>query len=152
MVRFTEADLAKTAAGRRALERDKKIQQAGFKKMAAAVDREVVDRIVRAGNGEIEAILELQLLEAGLSRTPQFQYRAIPSRKFRLDVAFPPTNGYVRAIGFEVQGMVHRIKAQFKRDAERHNLLTRWGWTMYYVTGDMVRSGDALKLVKEIIT
>lgn len=104
-------------------------------------------RIAAAANGQIEAMFELQLLDAGqLGEAPVFQAPAIKGRKFKLDVAFVR-----RKIGFEVQGHVHRIKEQFLRDMKRHNMLTLDGWTMYYVSGDMVRDGSGLQLVKEVV-
>lgn len=120
-------------------------------KLCEAIDKAVVDRYLRAANGEIEAMFEVQLLELDLHRTPAFQYRPLPDRKFLLDVAFPRVKVEQSPIAFECQGNVHRIKAQFKRDMERHNLLTRAGWTMYYMSGDMIRDGRAAKFVKEVI-
>lgn len=113
---------------------------------------------IAAMRGEPEALFRIQLLEVVLLRRPAFQYPAIPTRKFRIDVAFPaigkPGSGmpiYRPPIAFEVQGNVHRIKQQFYRDMERHNLLTEAGWTIYYVSGPMVRDGTGLELVKRII-
>lgn len=125
-----------------------RIEQKVAKTMNADVDRKV-----RAAGGEIEAMFELQLLDAPLLIVPAFQLKPIANRKFMVDVAFVSGSVMANQPGtvFEVQGHVHRIKAQFLRDMERHNLLTELGWIMYYVSGDMVRDGRGLELVKRVV-
>jgi len=49
-----------------------------------------------------------------------------------------------RSIAVEVDGVVHRIKAQFQRDREKHNLALIAGWRVLHVSPDDVRSGKAL--------
>lgn len=119
--------------------------------LAKHVDAEL-ERKIRAANGDIEAIFQLQLLDVSWPALgePRFQHPPIEGRKFRLDVAFPFLLSR-RYIGIEVQGHVHRIKHQFLRDMERHNLLTEAGWAMYYVSGDMVRDGRAAALAERVV-
>lgn len=140
--RFTAADLARTSVGRAAL---KKLNLDRIDRASPAT-KEHTDRLMRAAAGEIEAIFEVQLLAADLTPPPEFQYPPMTTRKIRLDVAFR-----LRKIGFEVQGHVHRIRAQFLSDMERHNLLQKAGWRLFYVSGDMVRSGRGIALVREVL-
>jgi very-short-patch-repair endonuclease len=86
---------------------------------------------------------------------PERQYKYLHDRKFKADFAWPKNMaGYppeMKPLAIEVQGMVHRVKKQFESDAVKHNTLTEAGWTIYYVTGKMIRSGDAIKLVERIL-
>lgn len=147
-LRFTEQQLKDFVARCRAVERevDKQLKLQRARQSAEPGDSQV--RVLRAASGNIQALFELQLLDAKLNTAPRFQFKPLPHRRIRLDCAWLTITAY---IAIEVQGMVHRIKRQFKWDCERHNLLTEAGWTMYYVTGDMVRDGSALKLAKRLI-
>ena len=78
---------------------------------------------------------------------PKRQWKPIEERQFRLDFAWPD-----QMLCVEVQGMAHRIKERFESDAERHNILTWRNWRIYYVTGKMVRGGQAAQLVRTIFT
>src|SRR5262245_1384575 len=69
------------------------------------------------------------------------EYRFLPGRRFRFDFALEPL---YRSIAVEVDGVVHRIKAQFQRDREKHNLALIAGWRVLHVSPDDVRSGKAL--------
>ena len=69
------------------------------------------------------------------------EYRFLPARRFRFDFAILPL---YRCIAVEVDGAVHRIKAQFRRDREKHNLALIAGWRVLRVGSDDVRSGRAL--------
>lgn len=147
-LRFSEGQLAEFMA------RGQRTQKAVDAVEAAAVRvlKEDVDRKMRASGGDIEAMFELQLLEVKWPALcePRFQWPPLEGRKFRLDVAFPFVID-IEPVGIEVQGHVHRVKKQFLADMERHNLLTEAGWTMYYVSGDMVRDGRAVALAKRVI-
>lgn len=91
------------------------------------------------------AVLQSQIIEAGLP-APFREFTWHPTRNFRADLAWP---GHQFAV--EVDGAVHRIKGKFERDIERHNLLVLAGWKYLRVTPDMVRSGEALRLVREAL-
>lgn len=151
MTRFTEADLELRGFivyGARAV---KAINQAAAKMSKGKYVDADLKRKLLAARGNIEAMFEVQLLDTGLRRQPQFQFRPMDNRKFRVDVAFRRERFEQSEIIFEVQGHVHRIKAQFLRDMERHNTLTQAGWTIYYISGDMVRDGRGVELAKRII-
>lgn len=158
-VRFTEDDLKRAGividgdrAGRkRMVDQVNKAATAEAKVIRKIVDEDV-QRKVLAAQGNIEALFQVQLLEVSWPALcdPRFQWAPIESRKLRLDVAFPFLIN-CKPVGIEVQGHVHRIKKNFLADMERHNLLTEAGWTMYYVSGDMIRDGRALALAKRVV-
>lgn len=94
---------------------------------------------------KIEETIALHIRAAKLPR-PVRQHAYLPNRKFLADFAWPD-----RKLALEVDGMVHRIKARFEADAERHNTLLEAGWRVYRVTGKMVRSGAALALIERVL-
>src|SRR3972149_4788558 len=135
-------------------------QLADFLKRGQAAQRSV-DRRVLEHNRQSEAIkahhargravsaieedMARQIKLAGLP-VPQSQFKAIPGRKFAMDLAWPD-----RKIGLEVQGMVHRIKGRFKQDIEKRALLMFAGWRVLEVGGDEVRNGKALEWTKRLL-
>lgn len=74
------------------------------------------------------------------------EFRPLTDRKFRIDFAYPE-----RKIGVECDGAVHRIKDRFKRDIERHNLLTLAGWRIVRVGRDEIKSGKAIDWLRELL-
>jgi very-short-patch-repair endonuclease len=88
----------------------------------------------------IEALFAQQIEALGLPK-PEREYKgAVIGRKYRLDFAWP-NHGKVAV---ECQGHVHRIRERFLADCERTCLLVLAGWKVLPVSGDDVRSGDAV--------
>jgi hypothetical protein len=110
----------------------------------------------RSAKHHLEHDFANQLQAAGI-RAPIRQFSPFPDRGIRIDFAWPVLasaysfGDWKPGVAFEVQGMVHRIKERFKADARRHNDLVLAGWTVYYVTGDMIRDGSALKLAQAVL-
>lgn len=90
-------------------------------------------------------MLRDQIVQAGLPE-PFREFVWHPTRNFRADLCWPSKKFIV-----EVDGAVHRMKDKFARDIERHNLLIQAGYLYIRVTPAMVKSGEALQLVKEFI-
>lgn len=118
-------------------------QYASLKKRTVKLASEVVVKPEQPDRYPL--MLRDQIVEAGLPE-PKMEYRWHPTRKFRADIAFPEKRFIV-----ECDGAVHRIKSKFERDIERHNLLVQSGYTYIRVTPAMVKSGEALKWVKEFL-
>lgn len=95
---------------------------------------------------ELEIIFEQHVAQLRLP-APEREFKgAVPGREFRLDFAWPD-----RKVAVEVQGMVHRIKARFKADTEKHCLLVVHGWKVLPVSGDDVRRGRAVQWVESLL-
>jgi len=62
--------------------------------------------------------------------------KAVPNRRYRIDIAFPK-----QMVGIEVDGYRHhgRYLADFVRDRERQNLLCIHGWRVLRFTAGMIR-------------
>lgn len=74
------------------------------------------------------------------------EFKPLPMRRFRLDFSYPD-----KKVAVECDGSVHRIKARFKADQERKNLLTLAGWRVLYVGMEHIRDGRAIEWLKELI-
>lgn len=90
---------------------------------------------------EVELLRQMKL--AGLPE-PVREYKAIPSRRFRWDMAWPESRLLV-----EVQGAVwvkggHSTGGGINRDCEKSNLATLDGWRCLSFTKDMIKDGRAL--------
>jgi hypothetical protein len=99
-------------------------------------------------------VLRDQIVAAGLPE-PYREFTFHSTRGWRLDLAWvlpalPPSEGGRFAV--EVDGAVHRIKGRFQADIEKHNELTIAGWRWIRVTPRMVETGEALDLVKRLMT
>lgn len=127
-MRWTEADVA------------------AFQKRRGAPAVKVVKPIERRSKLEIALLAQI---EAESLPKPHCEYRWHPTRKWRLDFAWPQEG---RSVGVEVQGMVHRIKARFKADIEKRAELLLAGWRVLEVDGDSIRDGRALAWVKRLLT
>lgn len=94
----------------------------------------------------LEETLFWQIRLAGLP-LPEREFRALPDRWFRWDLAWPD-----RRLLLEVQGGVwkkggHSSGAGINRDTEKGNLATLAGWRQLHVTVNQIRSGQALEWV-----
>jgi hypothetical protein len=97
-----------------------------------------------------EAELELQLRSVGLH--PNVEVRFDSKRKWRLDFYFPtevPLAVEVEGGGW-VQGR-HTRGAGFQADIDKYNALTLAGIRLLRVTPQMVKSGEALRLVEQAL-
>lgn len=100
---------------------------------------------VQRKESPIEALLAYQIHSAGLPE-PKRNYLFLADRKCELDFAWPELK-----VAIEVQGMVHRIKRQFKSDIEKKALALLAGCRVLEVGGDEIRSGQALAWVKDLL-
>ena len=93
-------------------------------------------------------ILRDQIVAAGLPE-PYREFTWHSTRAWRLDLAWPHRHP---PLACEVDGGVHRIKGRFLADIERHNamMLAHWRWVR--VTPRMVDTGEALQVVRELLT
>lgn len=88
-----------------------------------------------------------QLDAAGYGGRYQRQHRFHEDRRFRFDFAFLPEQ-----LAIEVDGAVHRIKRQFRSDRDKGQVAMLRGWRILRVGNDQVRSGEAISLVKRLIS
>jgi very-short-patch-repair endonuclease len=78
--------------------------------------------------------------------TPEREYMFHPTRKWRIDFAWPD-----RMLAVEIESSVHRIKGRFAGDIDKYNALQKDGWTLLRYTAKMVHAGTAINDVLEIL-
>lgn len=95
-----------------------------------------------------ESPLEALFMELWDGEPPKREYKFSPISDHRLDFAWPN-----KKVALEVDGMVHRIKARFRTDVNKHNLLMTLGWRYYRITGEMLRQSPEpiMDMLKEAI-
>lgn len=92
-----------------------------------------------------EAQLLQQIRAYGLP-TPELQHQPCPSRKWRLDFAWPE-----RKLAVEVHGGVHVIRSRFEDTAEKELWLTAAGWRVVWVTPKIIKSGLAIDALRWLL-
>lgn len=95
-------------------------------------------------------IVTAYFVECGLP-APVYEYRHIPGRKYRLDVAFP-----AHKVGVEVQGglwikAAHSTGAGIKRDMEKRNLGILNGWRVLEVEPKDLCSQEIVQALKQLL-
>jgi len=98
----------------------------------------------------LEETLLYQIRIAGLP-TPTREFKAVIGRRFRWDFAFEHQKLLV-----EVQGGIwtkgkHSTGVGITRDAEKLNFATCAGWRCLCVTGDQIKSGQALRWIQKAL-
>jgi len=106
--------------------------------------------MLKAIGNEAEQVLAYQCLADGLLEFEQ-EYRFEPSRKYRLDLAFPK-----QKVGIEIEGAIFAAGAHSRplgiiRDMGKHNLLILSGWRVLRYTPSQVRNGEAIEGLKRLL-
>lgn len=123
---------------------------ADFRRRTAAALKDVSETAAKLApiprqESKLERRFTQQLTDACITGY-QRNYFFLPDRDFELDYAWAPIKFAV-----EVQGMAHRIKANFQRDIEKRALALFAGWRVLEVDGASIRDGRALGWVKRLL-
>lgn len=98
----------------------------------------------------LEETLALHIRAAGLP-PPVREFRFHPTRRWRYDFAFVENKVAVEVDGgVWVQGR-HTRPSGFIEDMHKLNEAAILGWTVIRVTGEMIRKGEALKLIERAL-
>lgn len=94
-------------------------------------------------------LLAWQMDQAGIQYVREFRFDA--ARRWRLDFVLLGKKGQQFAV--EVEGGTwsggrHVRGKGFAEDCEKYNAAGLHGWTVLRVTSEMVKSGDALRLIQ----
>lgn len=99
----------------------------------------------------LEKQLEKQLLDNNLCPFHREYLFMAPNRKFKADFAFPNDHLLI-----EVEGGIwlgrqgrHTNGSGYEKDCEKYNLAALAGWTVLRFTGKMIKSGEAIKMIKQ---
>lgn len=103
------------------------------------------------GASKLETLFWLQVVGLPIPE-PEREYRFHPSRRWRLDFAWPELR-----LAVEIEGGIwtqgrHTRGSGVKGDMDKYNALTILGWRLLRFDGDAVRSGEAVACVREVVT
>jgi very-short-patch-repair endonuclease len=98
----------------------------------------------------LEETLLLLIKAEGLPE-PEREWRFHPTRKWRLDFAYPD-----KKIGIEVQGGIyvrgaHSRGTGLERDYEKLNAAQMLGWNVFQFSRKMIESGEAIDIIKRVL-
>ena len=103
----------------------------------------------KAKRESLELAMAQQFRAVGLS--PERQYRWHPTRKFASDFAFVEDKLLVEVEGGAYSGGRHVRGAGFTADCARQAEALMLGWRVLRVTGEHLRSGEALRWVQHLL-
>jgi len=99
----------------------------------------------------IEDLYLLQISAAGLPE-PHREYPLIPGRRFRADFAWPEHKLAVEIEGGTWSGGRHVRGTGYMNDCRKYNLSVLHGWRVLRFTSEMVRDGEALDTLEQVMT
>jgi very-short-patch-repair endonuclease len=82
--------------------------------------------------------------------TPEREYVFHPTRKWRIDFAFPPIKLAIEAEGGIFAGGAHTRGAHFRSDCEKYNAATELGWRVLRYTDREIKTGAAIAQIARI--
>lgn len=94
---------------------------------------------------------EEQLVRGKIKYTWVREYRFAPPRRYRFDFAWPDQKIAVEIQGGTFSGGAHSRGARQHNDFEKNNLAVLLGWRVIYGDTKMVKSGELLSLIKQIM-
>lgn len=82
---------------------------------------------------------------------PDREYQFHPSRRWRVDFAWPEFWLLVEVEGITPAGGRHQRIAGFEADAEKYAEAQRLGWTVVRLSPTQVRTGAGVRLVSDLL-
>lgn len=99
---------------------------------------------------DLEADLLARIAEAGLP-TPIREYPFLPRRRYRADCAWPDARVLCEVEGGIWAGGRHVRGAGYSEDCRKYSLAAIEGWVVVRVTGDMIKDGTAIDLLRRAL-
>lgn len=99
---------------------------------------------------QLEFLLASQIMALELP-VPETEFRAVPTRKFRWDFAWPEHKLLVEVNGGTWGKGGHSTGTGIARDYEKNNLANLAGYRCLIFTGAMVESGEAVDMIAKCL-
>jgi very-short-patch-repair endonuclease len=106
-------------------------------------------RVGRMGS-DLELTLHWQLIQEKITGYTM-EYRFHPTRKWRFDFCWPQEKIAVEVEGGTWSGGRHTTGSGFRKDCEKYNHAAKMGFYVFRFTGDMVKKGEAIEWIKEMM-
>lgn len=97
-----------------------------------------------------EELLLFQIKAAKL-RLPVREYKFHPTRRWKFDFAYPMLRLAIEIEGGIWVGGRHNTGKGYSADCEKYNNAALLGWSILRFTTDMVKSGEALKMIESVL-
>jgi very-short-patch-repair endonuclease len=91
--------------------------------------------------------IKAEKLEAGMER----EWRFNPDRRWRLDFSWPQAKVALEVEGGVWNGGRHTRASGFLADCEKYNDATLRGWKVFRVAAPHIKSGEAVRWIKEAL-
>jgi very-short-patch-repair endonuclease len=99
---------------------------------------------------QLEALL-IRHIRALKLEMPIAEYRFHETRKWRFDFAYPERQIAIEVEGGTWQNGRHNRAKGYESDCEKYNTAALRGWTVLRFTGDMIKRGDAVRMIEEAL-
>ena len=99
---------------------------------------------------KLEDLLEYQIKAFKLP-APEREYRFHPTRRWRLDFAWPELKFACEVEGGIYTGGRHVRPKGFEADLEKYGEAMKLGWDVYRCSARMVRTGEAVGMIEQMI-
>ena len=98
----------------------------------------------------LEILLAQQMKFAGLPE-PEREYRFAPPRRYRADFAYPDEMLLIEVEGGVWTNGAHVRGKHYTSDCSKYNLAATMGFRVLRFTGEMIKSGLALRTIEEVM-
>jgi len=98
----------------------------------------------------LEILLAQQMKFAGLPE-PEREYRFAPPRRYRADFAYPNKMLLIEVEGGVWTNGAHVRGKHYTSDCSKYNLAATMGFRVLRFTGEMIKSGLALRTIEEVM-
>ena len=95
---------------------------------------------------ELAVLIELHGLSA-----PKREYRFASPRRWRFDFAWPGCLVAAECEGGSWVNGAHNRGKHFESDCQKYNAAALRAWLVYRFTGSMIRSGEAIRVLKQAL-
>jgi len=99
---------------------------------------------------DLEDLLAQQMKFAGLPE-PEREYRFAPPRRYRADFAYPDEMLLIEVEGGVWTNGAHVRGKHYTSDCSKYNLAATMGFRVLRFTGEMIKSGLALRTIEELL-
>ena len=106
--------------------------------------------VKKSKSSALEDSLFNQMKILGLPE-PVKELKFHPTRKFRFDFAFEKEKIAIECEGGTWSNGAHNRGKHFEGDCEKYNEATRLGWKVFRFTGDMIKRGEAVIYIQNIL-
>jgi very-short-patch-repair endonuclease len=98
----------------------------------------------------LELMLHLQMQSAGIMGY-MMEYKFHPVRRWRFDFCWVERKLVVEVEGGTWSGGRHTTGSGFRKDCEKYNHAAWMGYLVFRFTSDMVKNGEAINWIEEMI-